>query len=164
MRAKSGRARPAGWWIPWTFVAGFLLVVAVNGVMIAVAVSSWTGLVTERPYDRGLAYNRNLEAAQAMAALGWRTRLSTTTLGPGRHELVLEAYDRNGAPLSGLRVEGKLERPLEQAADRELVLEPVAAGRYRAALDELAAGQWHARLRLVRGADTYLVSERLVLR
>ncbi len=158
------RGRPAGWWIPWTFVAGFLLVVAVNGVMIWLAASTWTGLVTDRPYDRGLDYNRNLEAAAAMAALGWNTRLVARTTAEGGHELVLEARDREGEPLSGLRVEGRLERPLEPGADRELRLEAVGAGLYRAALGALPAGQWQARLKLVRGGEVLVVSERLVLR
>ncbi len=158
------RGRPPGWWIPWTFLAGFLLVVAVNGVMIWFAASTWPGLVTERPYDRGIAYNRNLEAAAAMAALGWSTRLVARTSGEGGRELLLEARDREGAPLSGLRVEGRLERPLEPGAERELRLEAVGAGLYRAALGALPAGQWQARLRLVRGDEILVVSERLVLR
>ncbi len=158
------RGRPSGWWIPWTFVAGFLLVVAVNGVMIWLAASTWPGLVTERPYDRGLGYNRNLEAAAAMAALGWNTRLAARTSAEGERELLLEVRDRQGVPLSGLRVEGRLERPLEPGTERELRLEAVGAGLYRAALGALPAGQWQARLKLVRGDELLVVSERLVLR
>ena len=31
--------------------------------MIWIALTSWTGLATNQPYDRGLTYNRNLDAA-----------------------------------------------------------------------------------------------------
>lgn len=102
MIGKTTSHRSPGWWIPWTFAAGFLLVVAVNGVMIWLAASTWTGLVTERAYDRGLEYNRNLEAAARMAQLGWQTRLTVATLADGARELRLEARDRTGEPLAGL--------------------------------------------------------------
>lgn len=164
MIAMRSRTRPAGWWIPWTFVAGFLLVVAVNGVMIWLAAASWTGLVTERAYDRGLEYNRNLEAAAAMAALGWRTTLRVGTAADGVRELTLEARDRKGEPLFGLVVEGRLERPVREGEDRPVVLMPVGGGLYRARLEDLPAGQWQAHLRLTRGGERLVVSERLVLR
>jgi nitrogen fixation protein FixH len=67
MSAVMSADRPRGRWIPWLFVGGFLLVCAVNGVMIWVALSSWTGLAANQPYDRGLAYNRNLAAAARLA-------------------------------------------------------------------------------------------------
>ena len=33
-------------WIPWVFVGGMLLVVAVNGVLIVAAVGTFTGVTT----------------------------------------------------------------------------------------------------------------------
>jgi len=164
MIAPRARARPPGWWIPWTFVAGFLVVVGVNGVMIWFAATSWTGLVTDRPYDRGLDYNRNLEAAAAMAALGWQVKLVAATRTDGTREFVLEAREESGEPLAGLVIEGKLERPVHEGADRELVFAPVGPGLYRAVLDALPPGQWQAHLRLTRGAQRFVLSERLVLR
>lgn len=164
MIGKTTSHRSPGWWIPWTFAAGFLLVVAINGVMIWLAASTWTGLVTERAYDRGLEYNRNLEAAARMAQLGWQTRLTVATLADGARELRLEARDRTGEPLAGLLVEGKLERPVHEGADRELFLMPAGRGLYRAVLEDLPPGQWHAHLRLTRGNERFVVSERLIVR
>ena len=164
MIAQRARARPPGWWIPWTFVAGFLVVVAVNGVLIWFAATSWTGLVTDRAYDRGLEYNRNLEAAAAMAALGWQAKLVAATRADGGRELTLEVRDKSGEPLAGLVIEGKLERPVHEGADRTLAFAPIGRGLYRARLDDLPAGQWHAHLRLTRGSDRFVVSERLVFR
>lgn len=167
MRADPNRrraGRPPGWWIPWVFVGGFAVVVAVNAALVLVAARSWTGLVTERPYDRGLDYNRNLEAAAAMAELGWTARLVATRGAAGGHELTLEVRDRGGAPVGGLAVEGTLERPLAPDLDRPLALAPVGPGLYRVHLELPEGGQWHARLRLRRGAERMVVSERLVLR
>ena len=57
---------------------------AVNGAMIWIALSSWTGLATNQPYDKGLTYNRNLEAAARQAALGWQPRLAGAADGRRR--------------------------------------------------------------------------------
>lgn len=161
---KRPKQRPAGWWIPWTFVGGFALVVAVNATLVVLAARSWTGLVTERPYDRGLDYNRNLEAAAAMAELGWTARLVAGPSPAGGQELTLQVRDRSGAPVGGLAVEGSLERPLQAGLDHPIVLAQQGPGLYRARVELPAAGQWHARLRLRRGAERMVVSERLVLR
>ena len=72
-----------GRWIPWLFVGLFLLVFAVNGVMIWYALSSWTGLAANEAYDQGLTYNRNLAAAARQAQLGWRPQLTVRTAGDG---------------------------------------------------------------------------------
>ncbi len=167
MSARSVRpdgGRPPGWWIPWVFVGGFAVVVAVNAALVVLAARSWTGLVTERPYDRGLDYNRNLEAAAAMAELGWTARLVATAAAGGGHDLTLEVRDRGGQPVGGLAVEGTLERPLGPDLDRPLALAPVGPGLYRVHLELPEGGQWHAHLRLRRGPERMVVSERLVLR
>ena len=49
-------------WIPWLFVGLFALVLVVNGSMIFVAFSTFPGLETTNAYQRGLAYNRQLDA------------------------------------------------------------------------------------------------------
>lgn len=162
--ARPDGRRPPGWWIPWTFVGGFALVVAVNAALVLVAARSWTGLVTERPYDRGLDYNRNLEAAAAMAELGWTAKLLAAPAAAGGYELTLEVRDRGGAPVGGLAVEGTLERPLQAGLDHPIALVQQGPALYRARVELPAAGQWHARLRLRRGAERMVVSERLVLR
>ena len=43
--------------IPWLFVAGFAIVIAVNTVMIWFAVGSFSGLYASKPRESGLHYN-----------------------------------------------------------------------------------------------------------
>ena len=59
-------------YIPWLFVAGFALVIAVNATMIWFAVGSFSGLYTPKPRDRGLHYNEVVAEQKARDALGWR--------------------------------------------------------------------------------------------
>jgi len=62
---RQHRRRAPGWWYPWTFVGGMLLVIVVNGVMISYALGTFPGLSTEDAYRRGLAYNQTIAAADA---------------------------------------------------------------------------------------------------
>ncbi|MDX6751656.1 FixH family protein [Geminicoccaceae bacterium 1502E] len=159
--ADAGRR---GRWIPWIFVAGFAVVTAVNATMIWIAVDSFTGLDTERSYDRGLGYNRNLEAARRQQALGWQAALTARGIDRAAAELVLEVQDASGRPLTDARVEGQLRRPSAAALDRELVLRPDAPGRYRVRIELPEPGLWDAHLRVTRGGDRLVIDERLVLR
>ena len=40
--------RRRGSWIPWLFVAFFVLIIAVNGVMVWFALECWTGLASNQ--------------------------------------------------------------------------------------------------------------------
>ena len=129
-------------WIPWVFVGGMGVVIAVNAVLITSAVSSFTGLTVGRSYDRGLAYNHVLEEAARQDALGWTARVDASG-----GTLAVSVTGRDGTPMAGV-LEGEMLRPLD---GERVALPPVAAGgRYAVSLPEgLRAGQWEFRGRLV---------------
>ena len=57
-------------YIPWLFVAGFAVVIAVNATMIWFAVGSFSGLYTPVPRDRGLHYNAIIAEQKAARCPG----------------------------------------------------------------------------------------------
>ena len=130
-----------GRWIPWVFVGGMALVVAVNLVLVFAALTTFTGVTTGQSYDRGRAYNAVLAEAARQDALGWTARV---TFDGGLLDVAVA--DREGQPVRG-SLEGVLLRPLD---GREVPLDFVAAGagRFRAAPALPARGQWEARLSL----------------
>ena len=144
-------------WIPWVFVGGMLLVVAVNAVLVFASVSTFTGVTTGHAYDRGRAYNYVLEEAARQDALGWR---ASVALDGG--VLTVSVADREGLPVGG-RVEGVLQRPLEGA---ELALDFAAAGpgRFIAFAPAPGKGQWEARLALHgAGGERLDIRERVIV-
>jgi nitrogen fixation protein FixH len=147
-----------GRWIPWVFVAGFLVVAAVNGAMIVLAVASWTGLSDETPYENGLRFNDTLDAAAAQARLGWRV----TPRLEGR-VLSVSVVGSDGRPLSGARVGATIRRPLDERYDATAELVPVAAGIYRSDLDLPLPGAWEVTIRIDRDGDSYRLVRRLVV-
>jgi nitrogen fixation protein FixH len=144
-------------WIPWAFVGGMLLVVAVNAVLIFFALTTFTGVTTGKAYDRGRAYNHVIEAAARQEALGWRAEV--TLRGA---DLVVTVADRDGAPLPG-RIEGRLLRPLE-GTTQPLDFSATAIGAFRAETGARQPGQWDAQLRFTgAGGQAIDIRQRLIL-
>ncbi len=97
-------------WIPWAFLAFFAVVLLANGTMIWLAFATWTGLETEGAYQKGLAYNRTLEQAEAQAALGWRVDLALEQQGRAL-ALRLMLVDRHGSLIEEADVTRGLRPP-----------------------------------------------------
>ncbi|MFO1069635.1 MAG: FixH family protein [Geminicoccaceae bacterium] len=164
MSAAAMTAPRSGRWIPWVFVAGFGVVLAANGTMIWYATTSFPGLVTTKAYDEGIAYNQNLEAAEAQAKLGWQPALTVRPLEGFRGGLELRLLDRDGAPLDGATVSAKLERPVEVEHDFAVALEGRGGGRYAAAFDVPRVGVWDVHLVIRRGDASFVLDERVTFR
>lgn len=130
-----------GRWIPWVFVGMMAVVIGVNGILIYSAISTFTGVTTARPYDRGRTYNAVIAEAERQAALGWSGRV---TLAAGR--LTVVVTDREGLPVPG-HLDGLLHRPLD-GRQVPLTFSAIAPGRWSAEASPPAAGQWEARLTL----------------
>jgi nitrogen fixation protein FixH len=145
--ARSGKPfdPSRGRWIPYAFVGGMLLVVAVNGGLVYAALSTFTGVTVPRAYERGRNYDHVLAEAARQEALGWRA-----DVGWNAGSLRVSVNDRDGLPVPG-RLEGRLQRPLE---DRGLPLAFAAGapGQWAARLGEIAPGQWEVQLTL-HGTD-----------
>lgn len=153
-----------GAWIPWAFVAFMGFVVAVNGVMVWLALSTFTGTTVDRAYERGRLYNQVLAEAERQKALGWRLELAWTPEAATRGELVVTARDAAGAPLDRLSLRAVALRPLERPEPIPLALAEVGRGRYVGALDLPKPGQWEIRLEARRGAQGPVeLSERIVV-
>jgi len=149
-------ANPRSRWIPWVFVAGFGVVVAVNAVLITAAISTFTGTTTAGAYDRGRGYGEVLAEAARQQALGWRTAVSRTE---GAVLLAVRLPDGTPLPADAL-VTGVLQRPLERFA-LPLAFQPSAPGGWRAAAEVPAPGAWEAVLTVTRGTDRLELRERL---
>lgn len=153
----------AGRWIPWVFVACFVVVIAVNAILIRLAVGSFSGLAEAHPYQAGLAYNETLAARRAEAALGWSVALTLEPTGePGRMRLTASLADREGRPLEASAVEAELIRPAAAGHDRRAMLAPEASGRYSAIVLLGLKGQWEVRLDVRSAGSTWRTRQRVM--
>jgi len=153
-------ARP-GAWIPWVFVGLFLVVLAANGTMITVAISSFTGMETTSAYKKGIDYNERLGAAAQQEALGWQASLDARPEGAGDVVITFALRDKADAPIVAADVQARLDRPLQQGLDQIVTFDELGGGRYIATVDLPLRGQWEVAVTADARGQRYQLSERI---
>jgi len=153
------KQRADGWWYPWIFVGAMVMVALVNGIMIFIALDTWTGLETEGHYRKGLIYNENLAADEAQAQRGWRFNLASDVVrvsGDSRTvELRAQFSDSHGTSLDGLDVNALIVRPTHEGYDFETSMKALGNGAYGATIELPLAGQWDVRIHALRGDEAF---------
>src|SRR6516165_8633721 len=119
-----------------TLLSFFGVVFAVNFVMMKLAIDTLPGTEVDSTYSASLAFGKEIAAARDQNARNWRVDAQ------GEATLRVEAHDSGGAPISGLKFQGRLERPTDRRADRPLDFAEVGIGIYRGTATLVAAGQW----------------------
>lgn len=160
-RPNPGAGQRSGRLIPWIFVASFAVVAAVNGVMIAYAVNTFTGLTTDRAYEDGLAYNQTLAAARAQERLGWKAGVDFAATDRDHARVIVTLHGGDGAPLDGATLSARFIRPTSQGADTEVPLNETGAGRYEAQLGLALPGQWDIVILASHDGASYQTSRRV---
>jgi len=127
-----------GWHVLAAMVGFFAVVFSVNGVFLYSALSTYTGVVANEPYRKGLAYNERIAADEKQKALGWREE---TSLGPNGDVTVRLVRD-DGSPVRGLKITAVVGRPATKAMDQRLSLAEVGSGVYAAKAKDIAGGTW----------------------
>jgi nitrogen fixation protein FixH len=100
----------------------FGVVIGVNGVMIALAISTMPGLESEKPYQAGVAYNAEIDTARAQAARHWTVSSHVGRDARGHATVRVEARDADGVSVGRLTVTARLMRPTDKRADRAIAL------------------------------------------
>jgi nitrogen fixation protein FixH len=131
----------------------FGVVIGVNGVMIALAIGTMPGLETEKPYQAGIAYSAEVDAARAQAARRWNVASHVSRDAQGRASVSVTVRDANDAPISGLDVAVRLLRPADQRGDRTIELSEREPGIYGGETADMAAGAWGVEIDAVRASE-----------
>jgi nitrogen fixation protein FixH len=148
-------------WIPWIFVLGFLVVVGVNGTMIAFAIGTFTGLTTTEPYTKGLRFNDQIRHVEAQKRLGWRLAARFERSGVQSGDAALVLTDRDGAPLAGARVSATFVRPVEKNRDFTVAFQSAGNGRYVGHAEFPLPGVWDVTYRIERDGQSLEARDRI---
>jgi nitrogen fixation protein FixH len=127
----------------------FACVFAVNGYFIVRAVSTHTGVVSQEPYRKGLAYNDRIAADVRQTAFGWRETMTLTSEG----RIVLNLADREDKPVPGLRINAHVGRPSTVRHDRTVALSETADGQHTADIGSLDGGNWVVTIEAQRNGE-----------
>lgn len=152
-------------WIPWVYVLAFIPILAVNILLIRLALNSNTGLVSDHAFDTGQSYNSVIAAGARQAALGWHAETDVRPAPlpgePHRVAIIIEMTDSLGKPLSGLTIAGSVVSPVDPQPDISAALLETAGARYRQMIILPRAGQWELQLIATDGMAQYAIVQRL---
>src|SRR5512147_1628402 len=85
-----------------------ILALAATIGTIVVGTRSFEGIVVDKPYETGLAWD---ETERQKAKLGWKIALVGARFRTGENELIIDAFDKNGRPLTNAAVSATVSRP-----------------------------------------------------
>ena len=144
-------------WIPWYFVAFFVVLAILDGIFVFVATSTHTGVVTENAYQKGLNYNDTIEAARAQESLGW-----SAAVAYANGTLSLNLNDDAGLAIEGAAVEAFFFRPTQDGLDFSAPLLAIGNGHY--ANQVIASeGQWDVRVYVTWQQKHFQMTQRIVV-
>ncbi len=125
---------------------------------IFVGVKSFDGIVTEHPYEKGLAWD---ETRNKEKALGWSVDIGNGKFATGYNDVVLSVFDKHGKSHPGASVSITISRPSTPAYDMNYAVERIQDGSYRAAVDFPLHGNWDIDVDVSSGADKLLFKKRI---
>ena len=128
-------------WIPWYFVFFFLVVALVDGILVTISIRTQTGLVTERAYEKGLAYDKILDEAAAQENLGVVQKAEYKN-----GVLSWRMADKNGGVFGHAKVSAHFFRPTQGGYDFDMELEKTGDMLFEAQPRFPLPGAWTARL------------------
>jgi nitrogen fixation protein FixH len=141
----------------------FGVVIAVNGVMVKMASSTFGGVETSSSYKAGLEFKNEVAAAAQQDAQHWRVEGHVARNSAGDAVLDIAARDDKG-PLTGLTATARLAHPADRRRDRPIALDRIGAGQFHGQA-AAAAGQWELMVDLYRGEErVYRSRNRVTLR
>lgn len=148
-------------YIPWLFVGGFAIVIAVNAAMVWFAIGSFSGLYAIHARETGLHYNDVIAGQKARDALGWKVSASWRAV---TRQLSVLVTDADGQPLSGAHASVELVRPAEKSPPLPVALGVVGAGEFAGYVDLPQRGNWDLDITIERDGQHYAVTRRMFLK
>lgn len=159
-RATETAAQGPGWTLTGWHVLGivtgfFALIVGLDVWFATLAYRTFPGEVSRTPYEDGVAFNQRLARLDVQSRLGWSAAAAADPAATR-----VEMRDASGAPLRGLKLTGRLERPATEAGQIALTFRETAPGRYEAPVRNLA-GAWDLTFSAKAGGQAFEGARRL---
>jgi nitrogen fixation protein FixH len=123
-------------------VAFFGVVFSVNFLMAKLAIDTLPGTEVDSAYSASLAYEKEIAAAHEQDARNWQVDAHIERGPDGSATVQVEARDNSGQPMSGLKFQGRFERPTDRRADQAVTLAEIGGGIYRGSAPQVGPGQW----------------------
>ncbi len=148
--------------IPYFFFVFFAVIFAVNIFYIYISKKTWSGVVTEDSYHKGLHYNQILSDEKKQKELGWQMKISYKNLGNGTGDLRVFVQNKNHQKISDVEVTAYFRRPTQEGFDFSQKLE-FKNGEYVAKINFPLRGQWEFKVNATKAEDSFQETKRYVV-
>jgi nitrogen fixation protein FixH len=149
-----------GWKVLAMLLGMFGVVGGANAVMVGVALTTFRGEVSDHPYEDGLAFNSQIDAARAQEGRRWDVAVNIVPEAGGR-AVSATFHGPDGAPLTGLNVVAVFAAPADVFRDVTAPLHEGAPGVY-AGTAAASSGAWDLKITASRdGAVLYRSTNRI---
>lgn len=137
----------------------FVLLFSINIIFLYLALNSHRGLIEKNPYEKGLAYQVQIDASERALKSGIQVEFSA---GPanekGIRKTEVRVLSSDTSPLQGVEVSLEAKRPSVAGYDvsTKLLEKETTPGTYEADLILPYSGLWLVSLRVEQEGVTYL--------
>ena len=149
--------------IPYFIVLFFAVFITVDIYYIYLAKKTWTGIVTENSYQKGLDYNETLDSIKKQKELGWQLSSKIKNLGGYNRLISFELKDKSENKIRDARIEVFFKRPIREGSDFKLQASYVG-GKYEVRASFPFPGRWQAQILVNRGDETYRKAEEIFIK
>jgi len=150
--------------IPWIFVIFFSTFIIVDIVYIVIAEKTWRGLAIENGYQKGLKYNKTIEALREQKKLGWKMDIKYQVIKIKNGFLVVNLFDKNNQKIIDANLIANIRRPVQEGKDFSVNLKfNLSTQSYDSAVEFPMIGQWTVEVVARKGDDVYQDFKRWVI-
>ena len=135
-----------------------IIALAATIAAIIVGSRSFEGLVVDKPYETGMAWDK---MRQNRANLGWTVSVQGAPFKTGENELIVKILDKNGSLITNATVSVTVSRPSTRTYDKTYQAVREADGHYRASVDLLLYGNWDVTIDASRNNDHSSFKEKI---
>lgn len=139
------------------FVLFFGTILTLNVIFAYTAINTQTGLVTDKAYEKGLNYNKVIDAAQAQPHI-------TDKLKYEHDRLTWHITDEAGQPITNAQVKAVIRRAVQDGYDFEITLPHLQNGTYGNNLNLPLRGIWNVTLSAAWNNQSYHITHDIMAR
>lgn len=159
MTDHSSAERPSDKFIPRYIVLFFVVQTVLFTWFVFVAQKSYTGLVTDQAYEKGLVYNKTIEKSRQQEALGFLSSVETKD-----KKVIFILRNKNGQGVRNADVTLTFFRPVHDGSDLTVSMLHGNDGKYFADVAPSEAGLWELRILAKTPEGSYQTSKRVVFK
>ena len=161
--SKDREYRLTGRFVLVAMISFFVVVMGVNGIMAYLAVETFSGIQSEKPYENGLAFNRDIARSRAQDEQGWSVSEKIIRFPSGDVSIDVSIADSLNQIVSNLAITSILKSPVDSRIDCKVMLTDQMNGHYTG-VTPCGPGQWDVETIVSRRGDiVYRSNNRIIL-